>query len=118
MGARVRFTAGFTSLAGFTVEQGRSAITDAQYLQERARPITFEIRETCNGARHNVVLIDIRRQVDGGVRWSVTCQGNVLTKDGYWEYEPKPSDRTDEFIAATRFNSPIEALRAWEARKE
>lgn len=51
--------------------------------------------------------IESRQQRDLSLKWVVTGEypRTVLTKAGEWEREPQPSDRTDEFIAATRFDS-------------
>ena len=44
-----------------------------------------------------------------GEGWYVVKdEPNVLNRDGKWEYEPMPSNRTEEFIERTRF-SMIEA---------
>jgi hypothetical protein len=40
----------------------------------------------------------------GHDRWAITDRfGNVMLRTGEWVYEPMPSSRTEEFIAATRF---------------
>jgi hypothetical protein len=39
-----------------------------------------------------------------GNLWSVSECGLALNRDGDWEYEPSPSNRTDEFKARTRFH--------------
>jgi len=49
------------------------------------------------------IAIMRRKQRDGAVKWSVNDGGSVLNADGEWEHEPSPSNRSDEFIAATRF---------------
>ena len=51
------------------------------------------------------ITIMRRKQRDGTSKWSVNddSNGSVLNADGEWEYEPSPSNRSDEFIAATRF---------------
>lgn len=45
------------------------------------------------------VLIDLR----GGGLWAVTCSPDCLTSDGKWVVEPRPSSRSDDFLADTRF---------------
>lgn len=43
-------------------------------------------------------------------KWvAANCRG-VLNTDGEFEYEPSPSNRDPDFIARTRFDSPLEAL--------
>jgi hypothetical protein len=59
-----------------------------------------------------------------GPGWVVCSFSQVLNKDGYWECEPQPSSRTEEFRERTRFVSPQVALDAFnmeleqEAREE
>lgn len=57
-----------------------------------AKAIVFEL-----GERHYV-----ESRSDGA--WVIKNDGCVLNADGCWEYEPSPSNRTDEFIARTRFD--------------
>ena len=35
--------------------------------------------------------------------WAITNIGNCYAKEGGWEHEPLPSNRSNEFIARTRF---------------
>lgn len=49
--------------------------------------------------------------------WAVCNAGLVLAYDGTWEYEPRPSNRSDEFKARTRYGSANEALAALEAEE-
>lgn len=51
----------------------------------------------------------------GHGKWAVYCHGCVLNKRGQWEHEPMPSNRRDAFIARTRFDSPDDALLAWDS---
>ena len=44
------------------------------------------------------------------VSWAVCWRGRCADKHGEWDYEPRPSSRTDEWIASHRF-SVDEALR-------
>lgn len=56
-------------------------------------------------------------QRDGGTKWKVSRNGEVLATDGEWEYEPLPSSRDDEFLARTRyetFNAAIDAAKSVE----
>lgn len=46
-----------------------------------------------------------------GKQWAVTDSfRHCLAKDGWWEYEPQPSSRDDEFLARCRWTSVQEAL--------
>lgn len=40
----------------------------------------------------------------GGEQYAVKRLSQVLGADGTWDYEPSPSNRTDEWIAAHRFD--------------
>jgi hypothetical protein len=53
----------------------------------------------------------------GKGKWAVTYGGMCLGRNGEWDYEPMPSSRTDEWIAANRFDSPEEAERAFKDHK-
>lgn len=57
-----------------------------------AKAIVFEVGE------HHFV------ESRGDGTWAIKNGGCVLNVDGVWEWEPSPSDRTDEFIARTRFD--------------
>lgn len=48
------------------------------------------------------VVIELRSQG----KWAVvmSSRDSVLNRDGTWEYEPLPSNRTAEFLARTRFS--------------
>lgn len=46
--------------------------------------------------------------------WAIRCMGRVLNRDNEWEWEPQPSSREDDFLAATRFDRD-DALRRAEA---
>lgn len=43
--------------------------------------------------------------------WAITSRGKtVLSKDGEWEYEPFPSERTEDFLDRTRWATAREAF--------
>lgn len=63
------------------------------------------------------VVIEQRPQREGEAKWVVKMHEWVLAKDGEFIWEPRPSERTDEFIALTRFDSVDEALEAYAALK-
>ncbi len=60
------------------------------------------------------ITIEARSTPETGVvdAWAACQSGNCARADGHWEFEPYPSSRTDEFIDATRFKTPGEALAA------
>ena len=47
---------------------------------------------------------DIAIEKRGENRWCVSVLGTVVDRDLQRHYEPMPSSRTEEFIAATRFD--------------
>lgn len=65
------------------------------------------------------VRIEGRRQAkDEGApsKWAVRHEwGDELNRAGEWENAPSPSNRTDEYLARTRWDSPAEALAFIEA---
>lgn len=67
------------------------------------------------------VFIKAAKRLDGTVMWAVLTpetNGWCLTKDLEWVYEPKPSDRTNEYFLNTRYNSKGEALSMLNRYKE
>ena len=59
------------------------------------------------------VYIKAQPQWNGSLKWAVVTpetNGWCLTKDLEWIYEPKSSDRDDEYFQNTRYNSKGEAL--------
>lgn len=62
----------------------------------------FLVRKACSWS--DDVYVEVREQADGSRLWAVTRAGAVRNRDGEWEYEGFNSNRTDEFIARTRFS--------------
>lgn len=54
-------------------------------------------------------------QRDLNYKWVVRNGRVCLKKTGLFEYEPLPSNRTQDFLDETRFDSPEEAYSSWEA---
>jgi hypothetical protein len=52
-------------------------------------------------------------------KWTVFApiHNSVLNRGGEWEFEPMPSSRTDEFLARVRFDTLLDAVAAYNARK-
>ena len=69
-------------------------MTDQEML---ARAVRFQVGE------------DVYVEKRGEDAWCVTVFSTVLDRDLQRHYEPMPSSRTDEFVAATRF-SLLEAM--------
>lgn len=42
-------------------------------------------------------------------QWAIREMQMVMTKDGEWEWEPSPSNRDDDFLARTRFDTVKDA---------
>ena len=51
-------------------------------------------------------------QRDGSFKWAVRLRGDVLNKQGEWEFEPRHSGRDDGFIERCRFDSARAAIDA------
>lgn len=57
------------------------------------------------------ITIELRAQIDGPDRWAAVMDKTwCLSKDMEWLYEPMPSNRSDEFISKTRFDTPAGVL--------
>ena len=59
------------------------------------------------------VKIERRVQPDGVIKWVLKMHEWVLGKDGNFMIEPSPSNRSDEYIQHTRFDSPEECYSFW-----
>ena len=59
------------------------------------------------------IKIEERKQLDNSRKWVLKMHEWVLGKDGEFYYEPLPSNRSDEFIEGTRFDSPKECYLFW-----
>jgi hypothetical protein len=49
------------------------------------------------------ITIQRMAQIDGSHLWKIAKNGNVLNKQGEWEWEPMPSSRDDDFLARCRY---------------
>jgi len=107
---------GHTSYALYTADQLRAAM---QSVAERAAK-----KEREDGAvvaayalpaparAHDEIRIERARQMSGPDLWAVRYRGDVLNKQGEWEWEPMPSGRDDAFLGRTRFATADEAIAA------
>ena len=59
------------------------------------------------------IVIERRDQMDGSKLWALRMDNWVLGKDKKFHYEPMPSNRTDEFIKNTRFESANQVFNFW-----
>lgn len=58
----------------------------------------------------------VRIERRGQSQWAVcSAFGECLSKDGTWSHEPRPSNRTDDWLTLHRFGSANEAAAAWQA---
>ena len=55
--------------------------------------------------------------VRGDTGIAVYDDGEVLNREGKWEWEPQPSSRDEDFLARCRFASLEEAVKAYEDAK-
>ena len=83
-------------------------------------PSTFRIEYPFFTKTKQNFTIEERRYFENGVvtkrGWCVTDGTHCLQKDNTWMYEMRPSERTDEFIENTRFETielAIAAFRQW-----
>lgn len=58
--------------------------------------------------------IDLVRRHDHPDRYAVRLGDTCFNCFGRWEFEPRPSERTDHFLARCRFTDLDEATRALE----
>ena len=64
------------------------------------------------GSEFEPMFIDECHQLNGKTLYAVRHRSYVLSTDGRWFYEPRPSSRTDEFLALFRFQTFEEAAQA------
>ena len=57
--------------------------------------------ETADGDEH---VFEITVEYRGRDRWAVTRHGSCLGTDGRWDYEMRPSEREDDWLATHRFD--------------
>lgn len=57
--------------------------------------------------------VRVKRMVqrDGSVKWAVYVSGMIVDRNGDWGFECLPSSRTEEYLAAHRFDTLPEAMR-------
>ena len=72
-------------------------------------PIKYIVKSTISSP--DKVFIESRTFNNKNDKWVVaTNYGEVMSKTGKFVLEPMPSNRSDQFIKATRFNSAEDAL--------
>lgn len=87
------------------LDQASQFIVHSDGIGPRARHVKVERRD---GISYEGDVRDV-------TRWAVTRNGDCLNRAGTWDYEPLPSDRTDDWLKEHRFDTRDEAFEA--ARK-
>lgn len=85
-------------------------ILDSRLHRMRERPLPTVRDLQVMSYRVNATVTLERR---AGDTWSVCRGSDVLNRDGEWENEPPPSERSDNFIERTRFATAEDALAAY-----
>jgi hypothetical protein len=86
-----------------TASATKPAPIDAAELLTQARAFVFHLlpAEPDDEVREREIIMVVWR--GPGDRWAISDRGNVLNRQGRWEYEPLPSSRTEAFRRRTRF---------------
>lgn len=79
-------------------------MTSIEVSQYTVYPTGYADTASPSDKQHWVVTVQ-----DRGQGWAVCWMGDVLTRDGEWEWEPQPSSRDDAFYARCRFTTEEEA---------
>lgn len=76
------------------------------------RTVRWEDGRVEPGSEFEPMFIDECHQLDGRTLYAVRHRAYVLSTDGRWFHEPRPSSRTDEFLALCRFETFEQAAQA------
>lgn len=87
-------------------EQCRAQAAELERLRTPAAAIISAYRLSNDSA----TKIERVQQVEGADLWAVRRNGDVLNKQGAWEWEPRPSERDDNFLTRCRFATSAEAI--------
>jgi hypothetical protein len=90
------------------LEEINKALKNNRYVAEWLKVASRFTIDRDNSGRP--ITIESREQRDGSVKWVLCNDIYVLSKDGYFEYEPLPSSRTDKYLKATRYEDKDELL--------
>jgi len=72
-------------------------------LKYRLIPSQYEIEPHPPGYNVTFKLETRGKWSDGTERWVIKDMAEVLNKDGNWEFEPSPSNRSTDFLERTRY---------------
>lgn len=81
-----------------------------------AKASTFDVLHDPRSRGLREVRVERCGQRDGSTLWAVRSLGSCLAKDGEWEYESLPSNRTDEFYERCRYATMELAFEAAEKK--
>lgn len=84
-------------------------LTPDQWLQKAT---IFELG-TCPIHARPVKIEERRNAHNGEIKWCVKMHEWCLGKDAEWYWEPTSSNRSEEFVNNTRFDTPDEAHTFW-----
>lgn len=59
------------------------------------------------------ILLERTPQRDGPDRWAIRQMGYAMNRQGEWDYEPSPSNRTDTFFKQFRWDNAEQAAADW-----
>jgi hypothetical protein len=93
---------------------GNSGMIDDRTLLAMASTYTVLERSSTGPGAFGSITVERRRQRDGAVLWAIYMDGSqVMEKSSRcWVYDMSNSSRTDEHIAATRWEALGEAMQA------
>lgn len=61
--------------------------------------IVYRFGDDIEAQNHQAIYVEYRSQGN----WIIARLGEILNKNLEWEYEPRPSDMTSEFVERTRW---------------
>jgi hypothetical protein len=106
-----------TILRALLAEHDQLKARVAELEKEVAQCVKQEVSVSPDG--RTAVFVERRGQRDGSFLWAIRDSfGAVLDKSGTWWVEPPASDRSDEYLASTRWAMRAEAVAAARAAQE
>ena len=76
---------------------------------EKLKPIKYSL-----GLDQWHVFIEFRAENS----WALTCMGDCMDKNGEFNDEPSPSNRTEDFIQNHRFKTPEDAYNCFKEKSK
>ena len=92
-------------IASFREDPSPSVGDDASsaFLTPSVTATRYSISVIPSGVTSEAAYWDVTIEWRGDDRWAVLHFGNCLGRDGSWDYEPLPSERTDEWLEEHRY---------------